>query len=129
MCCALPRTFFVQLVNTSRDNKKIYLFSNLKCLVLYSVFREVLAILLTAGHAHLESSQFFSVAADCTCHNDAVVLLDLHYQLLQTCNTYKTLSSGRKLARISGVKSLLAFSVTIHSISPPRAHQSKDSYY
>jgi hypothetical protein len=56
-----PRKLFVQLDNTSRDNKNHYVFAYFSYLVQKGIFRQVDINFLPVGHTHEDIDQLFSV--------------------------------------------------------------------
>jgi hypothetical protein len=59
----LPRTLFLQLDNTSKDNKNNYVLSYLAMLVACGIFSDIYVSFLPVGHTHEDVDQYFSVIA------------------------------------------------------------------
>lgn len=99
----LPSTFYIQLDNTSRENKNRYLFSYLESLVTWRLFDDVQASFLPVGHTHEDIDQTFSRTAERLRSNDAITLGDLQYQLRQTYNNETSVTSMSSVANWSGL--------------------------
>jgi hypothetical protein len=56
----LPDTLYLQLDNTSRQNKNKFVFGFLGCLIAQGIFREVIVSFLPVGHTHEDIDQMFS---------------------------------------------------------------------
>ena len=67
----LPRKFYLQLDNTSKQCKSQYLLGWLACLVQWGVFDEVVVSFLPVGHTHEDIDQIFSRLAMYLRHHDS----------------------------------------------------------
>jgi len=71
-----PRKLFIQMDNTSRDNKNQYVFGYLSMLVERGVFDEIDVNFLPVGHTHEDIDQFFSVLTRKLRYKDAYTFED-----------------------------------------------------
>ena len=102
----LPRTLYVQLDNTSRQNKGRYLAAFLEVLVAAGLFERAYMCFLPVGHTHEDIDQLFSRISIRLRKNDAWDRKHLAWQIRQSYTTRE----GRKpvvvhwdtLANISG---------------------------
>lgn len=88
-----PEVLYLQLDNTTAENKNKYVFAYLTSLVQKGVFREIYVNFLPVGHTHEDIDQFFSQFAhrmrtvDCFTYDDAVKILqkchDPSHQVLE----------------------------------------------
>lgn len=99
----LPRTLYIQVDNTSRENKNRFFLSYCESLVSRQVFDDVQVSFLPVGHTHEDIDQSFSVTADRLRHNDAITLEDLHSQLRQTYNSHTQVSRMACVVNWSGL--------------------------
>ena len=67
----LPRKFYLQLDNTSKQCKNRFLLGWLACLVQWGVFDEVVVSFLPVGHTHEDIDQIFSRLAMYLRHHDS----------------------------------------------------------
>ncbi len=100
---SLPREFYVQLDNCSRENKNHYLMAYLESLVAWDVFDVVEASFLPVGHTHEDIDQIFSVTSSRLRVNDAVTLSDLHFQLSQTLGGRTRVTEMKRVLNWSGL--------------------------
>ncbi len=56
----IPDTLYLQLDNTSKQNKSRYLFAYLGWMILSGVFKRIVVSFLPVGHTHEDIDQFFS---------------------------------------------------------------------
>lgn len=76
-----PEVLYLQLDNTTSENKNKYVFAYLSSLIQKGVFREIHVNFLPVGHTHEDIDQFFSQfahrmrAVDCFTYEDAVKVL------------------------------------------------------
>lgn len=99
----LPRIFYIQVDNTSRENKNRFFLSYCESLVAWQVFDSVQVSFLPVGHTHEDIDQSFSVTADRLRHNDAITLDDLHSQLRETYNSHTQVSRMACVVNWSGL--------------------------
>jgi hypothetical protein len=78
-----PSKLYVQLDNTSKDNKNQYVFGYLSYLVQSGVFREVDVNFLPVGHTHEDIDQFFSVLTRRLRFHDAYTFPQWRNEVLQ----------------------------------------------
>ena len=77
----LPRTLFLQLDNTTGQNKNNYVMAFLALLVGWKTLDEVFINFLPVGHTHEDIDQMFSRFATYNRTHDALT----HFELLQNC--------------------------------------------
>lgn len=99
----LPRKFFVQLDNCTRENKNRFVMGYFEMLVAHSVFDSVEAGFLPVGHTHEDVDQAFSqTSARLRVHN-AITLEDIHGELRQTYKGNVQVEHMRRVANWSGL--------------------------
>ena len=89
----LPRIFYLQLDNTTKQCKSQYICAFLGCLVGWDVFDEVVVSYLPVGHTHEDIDQLFSRIATYLRRHDARARQEFHDAFCQACRT-KTWGSG-----------------------------------
>ncbi len=99
----LPRTFFIQVDNCTKENKNRYFFSYVESLIRWRLFDEIQVAFLPVGHTHEDIDQTFSRTSDRLRCNDAVTLCDLHSELRQVYNDQTTVGAMNSVANWSGL--------------------------
>ncbi len=99
----IPRKFFVQLDNCTRENKNNYLLSYLESLVSLDIFDIVEAGFLPKGHTHEDVDQCFSQTSYRLNHSNAITLLDLHTELSKTNSNRTDVCHLKRIANWSGL--------------------------
>lgn len=99
----LPRVFYVQVDNCTRENKNRFFMAFIECLVAWSVFEEVEVGFLPVGHTHEDIDQSFSSTSARLRSNNAVTLQELHSELRKTYNGETEVSHMKHVANWSGL--------------------------
>ncbi len=99
----LPRTFFIQVENCTKENKNRFLFSYIESLIRWKLFHEVVVAFLPVGHTHEDIDQTFSRTSDRLRCNDAITLSDLHDELRQVYNDKTTVCAMSNVVNWSGL--------------------------
>ena len=89
----MPRTFFLQLDNTTKQCKSQYIIAYLGLLVGWDVFEEVILSFLPVGHTHEDIDQLFSRIATYLRRHDARARHEFHEAFCHSCRT-KTWGNG-----------------------------------
>ncbi len=99
----LPRTFFIQVDNCTKENKNRFFFSYIESLIRWKLFDEVMVAFLPVGHTHEDIDQTFSRTSDRLRCNDAVTLSDLHEELRHVYNDKTTVCAMNNVVNWSGL--------------------------
>ncbi len=99
----LPRTFYIQVDNCTKENKNRFLFSYIECLIRWRLFDEVVVSFLPVGHTHEDIDQTFSRTSDRLRCNDAITLNDLHAELRTVYNDKTSVVSMNNVINWSGL--------------------------
>ncbi len=99
----LPRKFFVQMDNCTRENKNRYLLSYLESLVALDVFDVIEAGFLPKGHTHEDVDQCFSQSSGRLRVREAITVLDMHSELSNINKGHVTVCHLKRLANWSGL--------------------------
>ncbi len=99
----LPRTFFIQVDNCTKENNNRFLFSYVESLLRWKLFDEIVVAFLPVGHTHEDIDQTFSRTSDRLRCNDAVTLSDLHGELRQVYNDKTSVCSMNNVVNWSGL--------------------------
>ncbi len=89
----LPRTFYLQVDNCTRENKNRYFFAYIESLLRWKLFDEIIVSFLPVGHTHEDIDQTFSRTSDRLRCNDAVTLDELHGEFRQVYNEHTSVGS------------------------------------
>ncbi len=89
----MPRTFFLQLDNTTKQCKSQYIIAYLGLLVGWDVFEEVILSFLPVGHTHEDIDQLFSRIATYLRRHDARARQEFHEAFCHSCRS-KTWGNG-----------------------------------
>ena len=89
----MPRIFFLQLDNTTKQCKSQYIIAYLGLLVGWDVFEEVILSYLPVGHTHEDIDQLFSRIATYLRRHDARARKEFHEAFCQACRS-KTWGNG-----------------------------------
>ncbi len=100
---SLPRKFFVQMDNCSRENKNRYVFSYLEALVALDIFDVVEAGFLPKGHTHEDVDQCFSQLSGRLKTRDAITVLDMHRELSHVNKGHTEVCHLKRLVNWSGL--------------------------
>ncbi len=99
----MPRVFYIQVDNCTKENKNRYLFSYLECLIRWNLFDEIQVDFLPVGHTHEDIDQTFSRTSDRLRCNDAITLDDLYSELRQVYNKHTSVGSMNNVVNWSGL--------------------------
>ncbi len=99
----LPRTFYIQVDNCTKENKNRFLFSYIESLIHWNIFDQVEVSFLPVGHTHEDIDQTFSRTSDRLRCNNAITLRDLHHELKQVYNDQTSVVSMKNVANWSGL--------------------------
>ncbi len=99
----LPRTFYIQVDNCTKENKNRYMFSYIESLLRWKLFDEVMVSFLPVGHTHEDIDQTFSRTSDRLRCNDAITLSDLHAELRQVYNDQTSVGAMKNVVNWSGL--------------------------
>ncbi len=99
----LPRTFFVQVDNCTRENKNHYFMAYLQSLVALGIFDTVEVGFLPKGHTHEDVDQCFSQTSCRLKQHNAITLTDLHYQLSHANKGQAKVSHMKRVVNWSGL--------------------------
>ncbi len=100
---SLPRTFYIQVDNCTKENKNRFFFSYLESLIRWKLFDEIVVGFLPVGHTHEDIDQTFSRTSDRLRCNDAMTLEDLHGQLRHVYNSNTSVCAMNNVANWSGL--------------------------
>ena len=99
----LPRTFYVQVDNCTKENKNRFLFSYLESLIRWKLFDEIVVGFLPVGHTHEDIDQTFSRTSERLRCNDAITLSDLHGELRNVYNDRTSVCVMKNVVNWSGL--------------------------
>ncbi len=99
----LPRTFYIQVDNCTKENKNRFLFSYIKSLLRWKLFDEIVVAFLPVGHTHEDIDQTFSRTSDRLRCNDAITLSDLHGELRHVYNDRTSVGAMNNVVNWSGL--------------------------
>ncbi len=100
---ALPRVFYIQVDNCTKENKNRYIFAYIESLIRWNIFDQVEVGFLPVGHTHEDIDQTFSRTSDRLRCNNAITLSDLHHELKQVYNERTTVVEMKNVANWSGL--------------------------
>lgn len=99
----LPRTFYVQVDNCTKENKNRFLFAYMESLLRWKLFDEIVVAFLPVGHTHEDIDQTFSRTSDRLRCNDAITLEDLHGELKHVYNDATSVGAMNNVINWSGL--------------------------
>ena len=79
----VPRKLYLQLDNSTKDNKNKYLMAFLSLLIAWDVFEEIHADFLLVGHTHEDIDAYFSQLSKASKNKNMFVLADLMKAFMQ----------------------------------------------
>ena len=99
----LPKTFFVQADNCTRENKNKYMLGYLQSLVARGVFQEVCLSFLPVGHTHEDIDQVFSRTSQRLRRHNTITIEQLAEELSLSYSPQPSVSRMREVANFSGL--------------------------